>query len=386
MKKLYGLLFLSLTLLFNCKEKENTPKDRSETIDPISAVMPKSRLLYVDSIHLYALRDSNFTLYQLSKQQGKYQEAMRYNAEYRLYNDSILKIQRNRELAEIRAAYNHEKLIGEKNQLTLEKTRIQTFWLTVLITCLIIGGTVTLLYQRRMIRKIRAIRNASKRLQELTDEIAWNRLTIQSNENLILTISEQLDQQIELEEHIHEQQADIKRINKINEQLRAHNKRLENEVKKHSSLSQEIITEQVDLDHLLEENRILESKEKYFLELLIRKLNVAGSLKQNPRSVTPEESKQLMDETETIYPGFVTYLRKTFPKLSDLDLLTCCLIKLKFTIPQIALITNIDIASVSKRKLRIKETMRLMIPDIWDKGESLDLYIYKLTDRREKRL
>ncbi|MDD4661490.1 MAG: hypothetical protein PHF73_12670, partial [Massilibacteroides sp.] len=129
-----------------------------------------------------------------------------------------------------------------------------------------------------------------------------------------------------------------------------------------------------------------QQKENYFLDMLIHRLQMIGSLKEDPRPVTSEEGEQLMEEMESIHHDFVTYLHQTFPKLSNLDLLTCCLIRLKFSIPQIALITAIDITSVSKRKLRIKETMREVKPDIWNGGESLDLYIYKLTSHKKKRL
>jgi hypothetical protein len=272
MKYLYGIAFISLALLFACGEKENIPKGGSKSVDLISAISPDSALLHVDTAHLYALRDSNLALYEQSKQQEHYQQAVRYNAQYRLYNDSILQVQRNRELADVRAAYDYEKLTGDQNQLALEKIEIQTMWMTVLAVCLCIGGGALLFYQRGLIRKERAIREAKRHLQELTEQIALNQRIIRSNENLIQTIN--------------------------------------------------------------------------------------GQLKGLPRPVTPEEGRQLMDETEEIHSGFVEDLHRTFPNLSDLDILACCLVKLNFTTSEIAVIMGVDVASVSKRKLRMKEHMR----------------------------
>jgi len=70
MKSLYGIIFLSLTLLFACGEKGNTIMDKSATVDSVSVVMPENSFLHVDTIRLYALRDSSLALYKLSKQQG----------------------------------------------------------------------------------------------------------------------------------------------------------------------------------------------------------------------------------------------------------------------------------------------------------------------------
>jgi hypothetical protein len=293
-------------------------------------------------------------------------------------------MRRNRELADVRAAYDYEKLTGEQYRLTLERIRLQTMWMIVSAVCLCTGGGALLFYRRRQIRKERAMRGAKKRLQELTEQIALNQLTIRSNEEIIQTIGEQLRRQTDLEEYVREQQADIERISETNERLLQQNRQLENGINDFSSLLQDTGTGQPELDGLPEENRLLQEKEKYFREQLGRQLPTIGSLKKNPLPVTPEERKRLMDEMEIIYPGFVAHLRKTFPGLSDLDLQTCCLIKLKFPVSRIAIITNVNVNSISKRKYRIRETMREAIPDIWDGGESLDFYIYKLTPHKEK--
>ncbi|MDD4661055.1 MAG: hypothetical protein PHF73_10380, partial [Massilibacteroides sp.] len=208
-------------------------------------------------------------------------------------------MERNRELAEIRATYDHEKLIGEKNQLILEKKRVQTLWLIVLITCITLCGTTLLLYQRKIIRKIRIIQGARKHLRELTEQIAVNELTVLSNENFIQTIGGQLKQQIELEEHVREQQGDIERIREANTQLLRRNEQLEIEVTKYTSLAQSAGMEQLELDRLLEEIQILQQKENYFLDMLIHRLQMIGSLKEDPRPVTSEEGEQLMEEMES---------------------------------------------------------------------------------------
>ncbi|MDR0748887.1 MAG: hypothetical protein LBF62_04875 [Tannerellaceae bacterium] len=365
MKYLYTIAFICMALLFVCGE--------------LSAAMPGSALLHVDTAHLYALRDSNLALYEQSKRQGQYRQAVEYNAQYRLYNDSILQVRRNRELAGVRAAYDREKQTGEQNLLALEKIRIQTIWMIALAVCLCTGGGALLFYQRRLIRKERAIRRAKKRLQELTEQMTLNQLAIQSNEDVIQMISEQLERHTELEEQVREQQADMERIRETNRQLLQQNMQLGNEVNQYTSLLQDAGTGQPASGWQAEESRMLQKREKHFAGILLLHMELAGQLKGLPRAITPEEGRQLMAETEEIYPGFVKYVRHTFPRLSDLDVLHCCLIKLNFATSEIAVVMGVDVPSVSKRKLRIKERMREAIPDIWEGKESLDVYIYQLT-------
>jgi hypothetical protein len=379
MKDLYAIAFTCLTLLVACTGKENNPKGGSKFVDLVSVIMPDSALLYVDTLHLYALRDRHLALYEQSKRQGQHQQALRYNAQYRLYNDSILQVRRNRELADICATYDYEKQTGEQYQLTLEKIKIQTRWMIVLMVCLCTGGGAFLFYQRRLIRKERALCEAKNRLQELTEQMALNQLTIRSNEDVIQTIEEQLRRQIDLEEYVAERQADMERIRETNNRLLRQNEQLGNQANQYTFLLQGAATEQPAFGRLAEESRMLQKREKRFTGMLLSLMELIGQLKDLPRAITPEEGEQLMDEMEGIYSGFVKYLRHTFPSLSDLDVLLCCLLKLNFTTAEIAVVMGVDSASVSKRKLRIKECMRRAIPDIWEGKESLDVYIYQLT-------
>ncbi|MDR2970181.1 MAG: hypothetical protein LBV32_11360, partial [Tannerellaceae bacterium] len=65
-------------------------------------------------------------------------------------------------------------------------------------------------------------------------------------------------------------------------------------------------------------------------------------------------------------------------KLTFNELLTCCLIKLRFSISNIAIITGIAAASVSIRKRRIWKKIETEQPGIWEKYPSLNAWIYML--------
>ncbi len=377
MKKLTVIALVILVLVSACGEKEKPKHPEWRPAASASGIMPDSALLQVDTVHLYALRDSNLALYQRSNRQKDFQQAVQYNAQYRLYNDSILQVQRAHEIARVRANYDREKLTGEQYALTLDKTKAQTTRMIVLLVCLALGGLLLLLYQHRLIRKERGIRQAKSRSWKLTEQIALNRLAIRANEEMIQIISEQLEPHSGLEEQLNEQQADIERIREANTRLQRDNEELENEVKKYSSLSQYAETEHLEIDRLVEDNRIIQEQDKHFTDLFTLQLELIGQLKESPFVITPEETEQVINETDEVYPGFTGSFRRMFPNLSGLDLLTCCLIKLKFKTSEIARIMQVDIPSVSKRKLRMKSRMQELIPDIWEDGGSLDVYIYK---------
>ncbi len=344
-----------------------------------SPVLPDSVGLQADTVRLSALRDSALARYRLSSREGRYQEAVGYNAEYRLYTDSLSLLHRAQELAEVRAKYDQEALIGEQNLLLLAKERTRILVLIVLIVCLCMTALVVLLYQIKLTRKKRLIHQSQERLKEVAHQIQENTQTIRSNEAIIQTMSEQLANYTEFHEQVNEQQAEIERIHIANKQLFQQNNQLESEVKQCSSQLQDFENNQLVPDDLYEEYQTLQVRERYLSDLLIRQLAMIGSLKREPKPVTPEENNQLIVEMEHVYPGLVEFLRHTFPDLSDLDVLTFCLIKLKFVNSEIAHITGVDPPSVSIRKYRIKEAMRKVRPDLLDGEESLDIYIYKLT-------
>lgn len=76
-------------------------------------------------------------LYKISKY-PKYQHSLKdYCDSLLYYNDSILRLDKSKEIIVYKEKYNHEKLISEKQKLELEKSNITHWWMSTLVVVLL---------------------------------------------------------------------------------------------------------------------------------------------------------------------------------------------------------------------------------------------------------
>lgn len=73
-----------------------------------------------------------------------------------------------------------------------------------------------------------------------------------------------------------------------------------------------------------------------------------------PCYLNEKELKEAEHITDDLFDNFTHRLKLEIPSLTDQDIQFCCLLKLRFSIAEIAVFLNIDPTSVSRRKLRIK--------------------------------
>lgn len=86
--------------------------------------------------------------------------------------------------------------------------------------------------------------------------------------------------------------------------------------------------------------------------------------------LTEQDWKIIIENTDTIFNHFTQRLKEAFPKMNEMDICFCCLIKMQLSQSDIADILNIEKVSIKKRKVRIrKDKMRL------DDGRTLDKII-----------
>lgn len=83
--------------------------------------------------------------------------------------------------------------------------------------------------------------------------------------------------------------------------------------------------------------------------------------------LSDEDWQELFVMINSIYPGFVGRLREGFPTLTEKDIRFCALIKIGMSLQTLSDIYCISRASVSKKKLRLKEKL-----NVRDDGMSLD--------------
>lgn len=100
---------------------------------------------------------------------------------------------------------------------------------------------------------------------------------------------------------------------------------------------------------LLHDNRLM------LVDQLIRKTDKLFSFKENPRKLSPDELSEMEHEVNRTFDRYEKRLAASVPSLTESELALCSLIKLGLSVKDIATVICIEPASVSRRKLRIKD-------------------------------
>ena len=122
----------------------------------------------------------------------------------------------------------------------------------------------------------------------------------------------------------------------------------------------------------------LKDREEELACRLIAAHPLVASLRSNPRFLQPEDFVRLSVLVDEVYPKFTDRLTAAFPNLTELDVQLCILIKLGFSISQIAVFTAVSSTSVSQQKSRMKKRILAVDSCLFGEGETLDSWLYEL--------
>lgn len=100
-----------------------------------------------------------------------------------------------------------------------------------------------------------------------------------------------------------------------------------------------------------------------------------SSFHAHPVYLQAEGMSRLRQICDTVYGGFCRRLSQSVPSLSEYEVELCCLIKLRFTVGEIAALLGISPSSVSTSKHRVKKKIYSCL-GITDK-KSLDLWVWE---------
>lgn len=90
------------------------------------------------------------------------------------------------------------------------------------------------------------------------------------------------------------------------------------------------------------------------LPSLLRKRNSQGAL-----HLTEDEWDIIQQNTDTCFDRFTTRLKEHYPQLTEEELRFCCLVKMDLPLSLLSEIYHIAKGSISRRKMRLKEKMRI---------------------------
>ena len=330
----------------------------------------------LDTNNIYSLRSCYFSLADINRLTKNWKAAVHYTDLFWQYTDSIVQINHHKEITESHARSEFQRLENINSQLAIEKSNVLKGGLT-LLGC-ILGSILLLTYffQRKLLQTERFKQAVQNRLKEQLRIYRANEQAINKNNETIHAITEQLARRPELEKQQDMQDNLLVLTRNHNELLQQQNQQLSGEINNYLQTLQEKETTRGAHEQIIQQNQVLQKNVLQIEKGLLLQMQLTGELKKAPKYLTDEMKNSLTKEIELLYPGFTNRLSKQYARLSEIEFLTCTLIKLQFTSSEIGIMTNVGAESVTRRKYRIKEKMKINQPDLWEKFSSLDIYLW----------
>lgn len=272
--------------------------------------------------------------------------------------------------------YAQNKLVRNKLQLEVEQGKLRQKILWGSIIALLTIGAIIYFYQRKLLTKERSIRRAKEELQLHILQVSQNEAIIRQNEDLIHTLTSQLDENSEYKELHEEQLEELKQLSLENEKLKQKTNKLQEDIHQYSGLLLKNNREVNSYEKMVEQNALLQDRERFLTSQLVDRIEILNRLKDHPRYIEESQWPEIIHAVNTLYNNFIGRLRINFPSLTEEDLRFCCLSKLKLPTSTIATLTAISPSSVTKRKQRIKEKIKQHPKSSIDKKKPLESYLW----------
>lgn len=294
-------------------------------------------------------------LYKISDSPKYHQYLKMYCDSLLYYNDSIIALDKGKEIIAYKEKYNNEKLITEKQKLELEKANITYWWMFTIVIVLLLGILLIYIYLRKRI----TIQKKEEELTSLALQLHQKELEVEKNESYIAELQSQFEKNNKKEELYMEQVEELKNLKKENERLSLEKNLLYEKIASYSISSQE-----------------LEKREKELCSLLLAQIPFLRQLHLKPAYLNDMELSDICQITDNIFHHFTQRLSKAISSLSEHEIILCCLIKLRFSITEIAVFLNIAPTSVSRSKLRVKNKIYAELGED-SKEKSLDIWLWE---------
>ena len=304
-------------------------------------------------------------LYKISDSPKYHQYLKMYCDSLLYYNDSIMALDKGKQIIAYKEKYNNEKLVTVKQKLELEKANITYWWMFTIVIVLLLGISLIYIYLRKRI----AIQKKEEELTSLALQLHQKELEVEKNESYIVELQSQFEKNNKKEELYIEQVEELKNLKKENERLSLEKNLLYEKIASYSISSQE-----------------LEKREKELCSLLLTQIPFLRRLHLKPVYLNDTELSDICQITDNIFHHFTQRLSKfhhftqrlskEISSLSEHEIILCCLIKLRFSITEIAVFLNIAPTSVSRSKLRIKNKIYAELGED-SKEKSLDIWLWE---------
>lgn len=331
-----------------------------------SAYFYLKRALYTDNI--YTKKSVYEVLYKLCEDPN-YNQYMKICCDSLfLYKDSIMILDRSKEIISYKEKYDAEKLKAEKQRLELEKSDVTFWWMLTIVMVLFLVIIMIYIYLRKKL----IIHKKEEELMSFALLLHEKELEIDKNQSYITELEKQYNKINQKEELYIEQSKIVENLKKDNEQLVLEKQLLYEKMSLYSVSSYEVTNIKILSDKL----HMMEKREHELCLQILAQSPVLHKLHMNPVYLNDTELKDLCAISNDIFQNFSQRLLNAIPSLSDYEIVLCNLIKLRFSIPEISIFLNIASTSVSRSKHRIKNKIFSQF-NMNHKEKSLDVWLWE---------
>lgn len=271
------------------------------------------------------------------------------------YNDSIIALDKGKEIIAYKEKYDYQKLITEQQRLKLEKADAQRMMFIITICLIVAIAVVAYLYQKRLVRKETTIRKQSKQLQDYMLQLHEYETRLMQNNRYMEELKEQLSGQEMNSEELHEYREQIDSLQVENNRLSEKINSLQHHINDYSSKLDKARREADKFRNLSEENLYLKQRERVLADYVVDNDRLVKELREKCRVLEAGEWETLEQMCESTYSNFVSRLQCVCPTLTKQELHLCMLIKLRFNNAQMSEIFGVNTTSVSQKKFRLKK-------------------------------
>lgn len=279
----------------------------------------------LDKGSLYQKQDAYQGLFEQEAKLGNLQTAITYANKSLAFQDSINKWTQTEAIAKIQALYNFQSYEAENNRLQEENSRHQR-WL-LLLTCglIILASSGYLYYNRLQHKKAKILRLA--RTARMLKELAYqNSSTLMENEKQMIKDLQTRSQQLEDEKSYLQ-----KRLLEVEASLSSSTKQETNDKK-------------------------IPPQELSFINSGI--YHTFHQWSENSARITDEQWKELHTAIDLTYPRFTDRLLTLYPKLSEIELRICYLIKISLPLKTIAQMLNRSNSGITNARIRMYKKLK----------------------------
>ena len=291
------------------------------------------------------------------------------------YNDSIIAIDKGKEIVAYKEKYDHQRLITEQQRLRLEKADAQRMMFIITICLIVAIAFVAYLYQKRLVRKETTIRKQSEQLQDYMLQLHEYETQLMQNNRYMEELKEQLSGQEMNSEELHEYREQIDSLQVENSRLSEKINSLQHHINDYSSKLDKARREADKFRNLSEENLYLKQRERVLTDYVVDNDRLVKELREKCRVLETGEWETLEQMCESTYSNFVSRLQGVCPTLTKQELHLCMLIKLRFNNAQMSEIFGVNTTSVSQKKFRLKKHLSDTLQDGLPDEMTLDRWV-----------